>query len=103
MSVIWVKVWYDLWHFKVRTLLAVLSIAAGVFAIGVVFGMNDQLLMGMDSAHQAVTPSHLNMYLSRYATREQISGILRVPGVVDVEPYSDKSLEYRFSPTGEWK
>lgn len=103
MSVIWFKVWYDLWHFKVRTLLAVLSIAAGVFAIGVVFGMNDQLLTGMDAAHQAVTPSHLNMYLSRYATRDQVSGILRVPGVIDVEPYNNKTLEYRFSPTGEWK
>jgi hypothetical protein len=29
-SVIWNKVWFDLWHHKVQTLLAVLSIAAGL-------------------------------------------------------------------------
>lgn len=34
MSVIWYKVWFDLWHNKIRTLLAMLSIAVGVFAIG---------------------------------------------------------------------
>lgn len=103
MSVIWYKVWYDLWHFKVRTLLAVLSITAGVFAIGVVFGMNDQLLSGMDAAHRSVVPSHLNMGLSSYITRDQVAGIRRVPGVIDVEPYNQIALEYRVSPTAEWK
>lgn len=103
MGVLWHKIWYDLWHYKVRTLLAVLSITAGVFAIGFVFGMNDQLLAGMDSAHQAVTPSHLNIGLSQYVTRDQISGIRRVPGVIDVEPYNNIALEYRLSPAGEWK
>ena len=48
MSVIWHKVWFDLWSNKIRTMLAVLSIAVGVFAIGAVFGMVDQLLSGMD-------------------------------------------------------
>lgn len=36
MSVIWNKVWSDLWGHKVRTLLAVLGIAAGVFALGAI-------------------------------------------------------------------
>ncbi len=103
MATLWHKVWYDLWHFKVRTLLTVLSIAAGVFAIGVVFGMTDQLLSGMDAAHRAVTPSHLNMALARFATRDQIEGIRRVPGVLDVEPYTEIAFEYRFSPTAPWK
>ena len=43
MSVIWYKVWFDLWNNKVRTALAVFSIAAGVFAIGAIFGIG---LMG---------------------------------------------------------
>lgn len=103
MRVLWHKIWYDLWHYKVRTLLAVLSIAAGVFAIGVVFGMTDQLLAGMDAAHQAVTPSHLNMALSRYVTRDEVEGIRRVPGVLDVEPYDILTLNYRFQPNAEWK
>ena len=44
MSVLWDKVWFDFWQHKARTLLAVLSIAAGVFAIGTIFGLVDQLL-----------------------------------------------------------
>jgi ABC-type lipoprotein release transport system permease subunit len=40
MSVIWNKVWSDLWDNKVRTTLAVLSISAGVFAIGAMFDAN---------------------------------------------------------------
>lgn len=103
MGTLWHKVLYDLWHYKVRTLLAVLSIAAGVFAIGVVFGMTDQLLSGMDAAHQAVTPSHLNMSFTRFATRDEIEGIRRVPGVVDVEPFTQLALEYRFAPDAPWK
>jgi putative ABC transport system permease protein len=70
MSVIWQKVWSDLWDNKVRTILAVLSIAVGVFAVGVTFGMADQMLSGMDKAHQAVSPSHINMFLNQYVDRD---------------------------------
>ncbi len=63
MSVIWYKLWSDLWDNKVRTLLAVLSIAAGVFAIGAIIGIVDQLITGMDAAHQATFPSHNTIFL----------------------------------------
>ena len=68
MSVVWHKVWSDLWDNKIRTILAVLSISAGVFAIGAIFGMVDQLITGMDSAHQATYPSHIQMFLLRSKT-----------------------------------
>src|SRR5512144_2814166 len=100
MGVIWCKIWFDLWHYKVRTLLAVLSIAAGVFAVGVVFGMADQLLAGMDAAHQAVTPSHLNMQFSRPISRDEAIAITRVRGVLDVELYTQTMLTYRLKPDG---
>jgi len=103
MGALWHKLWYDLWHYKVRTLLAVLSIAAGVFAVGVVFGMTDQLLSGMDAAHRAVTPAHITMALARFASKAEIEGIRRVPGVIDVEPYTQIALEYRFAPDAPWK
>ena len=45
MGVIWYKIWFDLWHNKTRTFLAVLSIAAGVFAVGAIFGMSEMLLV----------------------------------------------------------
>ena len=103
MSVIWYKVWYDLWHNKVRTLLAVLSIAAGVFAVGVVFGMSDQLLSGMDRAHQAVTPSHIQLYLNNPVPRDYIAGLKRTPGVLDIEGYNQLVLSYKLASSSEWK
>ena len=62
MSVIWDKVWTDLWEHKIRTLLAALSIAAGVFALGVIFGLMDQLTPGLNRVHQAVIPAHITMF-----------------------------------------
>ena len=36
MSVVWRKVWRDLWHNKLRTLLVILATATGVFSLGLV-------------------------------------------------------------------
>lgn len=103
MNVIWHKVWYDLWHNKVRTLLAVLSIAAGVFAIGAIFGMVDQLLSGMDAAHRAVAPSHLNVILRDLVDRDTAESLRRVPGVVDVDPVNLITVRYKQDPDDNWQ
>ena len=70
MSVIWYKVWADIWQHKARTLLAVLSIASGVFAINTIFGLVDQLQATMDASHQEVAPSHMNIVLRGVSDRE---------------------------------
>ncbi|MFN8475221.1 MAG: FtsX-like permease family protein [Anaerolineae bacterium] len=103
MGVLWYKVWFDIWHYKTRTVLAVLSIAAGVFAIGVVFGMVDQLLSGMDAAHQAVHPSHIQMYLNDYISPEVVHGLKRAPGVEDIEPFNVVNVTYQPKKGGDLK
>lgn len=103
MSVIWNKVWFDLWHNKVRTALAVLSIAAGVFAIGAIFGMVDQLLIGMDKAHQAVTPSHIQMYLIDRIDRDTAIRLENIAGVEEVEVTNEVTVRYKLNPDDEWK
>ncbi len=103
MNVIWHKVWHDLWHNRVRTLLAVLSIAAGVFAIGAIFGMVDQLLSGMDAAHRAVAPSHLNIILRDLVDEETAVSLRNVPGVVDVDPVNLITVRYKQDPNGDWQ
>jgi putative ABC transport system permease protein len=103
MSVIWYKVWFDLWHNKVRTLLAVLSIAAGVFAVGAIFGMNDQLLAGMDRAHAAVSPSHINMFLNTRIDRDTAISLKKIKGVEDVEPYNQVTVRYKIRPEEDWR
>jgi putative ABC transport system permease protein len=103
MSVIWHKVWFDLWSNKVRTLLAVLSIAAGVFAIGAVFGMVDQLLSGLDRAHQAIVPAHISMGLNQRIDRDTAARLKNIKGVEDIELLNEVAVRYKLKPEEEWQ
>lgn len=103
MSVIWLKVWSDLWDNKVRTFLAVLSIAAGVFAIGAIFGMVDQLTTGMDTAHQATVPSHIQMFLTDRIERDTALRLKRIEGVDGIEVLNDVTVRYKIDPDDEWR
>ncbi len=103
MGVIWYKIWFDLWHNKTRTFLAVLSIAAGVFAVGTIFGMSDMLLSNMDKSHRAVLPTHINVNLVSAVDRDTILSLKDVPGVEDVEPYNSISILYKLHPQDEWR
>ncbi len=102
MGVIWQKVWFDLWHNKTRTLLAVISIAVGVFAVGTVFGMNDQMLTAMDASHRKDMPQHFTMNLTRLIDRDTALALRQVPGVEDVEPLNQIALRYRFPADKNW-
>jgi len=103
MGVIWYKIWFDLWNNKTRTLLAVLSIAAGVFAVGAIFGMSDMLLKNVDSSHRTVLPSHIDVQLGEAVDRDIILNLKSVPGVEDVEPYNSVSVLYKLRPDGDWR
>jgi len=103
MGVLWSKVWSDLWHHKTRTVLAVLSIAAGVFAVGTIFGMVDQLLSGMDRAHRAVSPSHINIILRGLVDEEIVADLRGLNGVLDIEPVNQVPVRYRTDPDSAWK
>lgn len=103
MNVIWHKVWFDLWHNKGRTIMAVLSIAVGVFAIGAIFGMVDQLLPGMDRAHQASQPSHISLTLSDRINRNMANRLANIAGVEDIEVANTVSIRYKLRPDDDWQ
>ena len=103
MSVIWRKIWFDLWHNKTRTLLAVLSIAVGVFAVGAIFGMSDLLITNMDLSQQSVIPPHISVSLDGLVDRKTILNLRSVPGVEDVEPYNEVSVQYKLHPQDPWR
>jgi len=103
VGVLWHKIWFDLWHNKTRTLLAVLSIAAGVFAVGAIFGMSDLLITNMDASHQSVIPPHINVALNGLVDRDTILNLRSVPGVEDVEPYNQVSVQYKLHPQDPWR
>lgn len=103
MGVIWHKVWFDLWQRKGRTALAVLSIAAGVYAIGTIFGMVNQLLTAMDASHVATNPSHMNIIMRSTIDKETADSLTRIDGIVGVEALNLVAGRYKTSPTAEWQ
>jgi putative ABC transport system permease protein len=103
MGVIWNKVWFDIWGNKTRSLLVILSIAAGVFAIGAIFGMVNQLLSGMDSAHTEVFPSHINVILRDYVTESVVEDLKSVPGLEDIDPVNQITIRYKLDPDDDWE
>jgi len=102
MSVIWYKVWSDLWDNKVRTVLVVLSIAVGVFAIGVTFGMNDQLLAGMDAGHQASIPAHFTISVTRNVDETLANRLKKIKGVEDIALGNFRIIRYKINLDDEW-
>ncbi len=103
MSVIWNKVWFDLWHNKVRTLLATLSIAAGVFAVGVTFGMADQMLSAMDAAHQATFPAHIQLFIGPGIDRNTAAQLADVEGVEHIDLGNFLMISYKVNAEDEWE
>jgi len=102
MNALWHKTLFDLWQNKSRTILVVLSIAAGVFAIGAIFGLVDQLLSGMDQAHLAVSPSHINIILRDPIDQRTAEMLTDFDGVVDIEPVNQLSIRYKNNSDTEW-
>ncbi len=103
MGILWQKVWYDLTRYKGRTLLAVFSIAAGIFAIGAIYGMVDQMLSGMDLAHQEVFPSHVNLILRSPIDQPTIDELKKIEGVDDIDPVNQISVRYKKEVDDAWE
>jgi putative ABC transport system permease protein len=103
MGVIWNKIWFDIWRNKMRTFLAALSIAAGVFAVGAIFGMSELLGTNMDVSHRAVLPTHVNVALTGLVDEEVIRNLKDVPGVDNVEPYNSVTIQYKIHPEDGWR
>ena len=84
MNITWRKAWRDLAHNKLRTILAVLSTAVGVFALGFVFGLAGVTRDRMTASHQATIPAHINLWGGSF-DHETVAAVLREPGVASAE------------------
>ena len=99
MSVVWRKVWRDLAHNKVRTLLAVLSTAVGVFALGLVFGLSGMMRERMTEDHRATMPGHINVWGGPF-DQDTVDAVLRETGVADAEVEIHR-ISFRWKQEGE--
>jgi len=89
MTTRWKKVWTDFWGNKTRTFIMVLTIMAGVFAVG--FNQNLGLMMNrdMDADFLSANPSEATVYISpidddMVAIAKSVEGVGAVEGRSDV-------------------
>ncbi len=102
-SAIWNKIWSDLWTHKVRTLLAVLSIAAGVFALGAILGMIDQLIPNLNRVHGSIQPANIIMILQNRINQDTADRFKNIKGVTDLEVLNELPIRYRLRPDQAWQ
>lgn len=80
----WKKVWADLWKNKTRTFLAALSIAVGVFAVGLVVSSFVIVKRDMERDYQAINP-HTFQIFCREFDQDMLHGLADTPGVTALE------------------
>jgi putative ABC transport system permease protein len=102
MSIIWRKVWRDLWDNKLRTFLVVLSTAVGVFAWGLVFGLSDVMRTRMTESHRASLFPHIIFYTGAF-DQDVVEAIQRESGVADAESEDGTFLRWKFEGEKDWR
>ncbi len=103
MNTLWHKVWAELWAYKVRTLMAILSISAGVSCVGVLFGMIDLELAKMDAAHLKSQPSHISLILRSDADHDLLKQIAALDGVAGIDPMTPLTVRYSSAGSNHWQ
>jgi putative ABC transport system permease protein len=102
MSIIWRKVWRDLWGSKLRTLLVVLSTAVGVFALGFVYGASGAMSARMTESHQASVFPHITLYTGPF-DQDVVDTATHEPGVIDAEGERVASLRWKLEGETDWR
>jgi len=80
----WHKVLRDLWSNKVRTLLVILTIGVGVFAVGFVSNSFPVVLSDMNADYASVNP-HGAIILTQPFDNDYLHSLEKVPGVGAIE------------------
>ena len=101
MGVIWRKVWRDLAHNKVRTLLVVLSTTVGLFALGMVFGMHGAVRSWLAEDYRAAAPAHVNFWPTPF-DQEIVDVIRQEPNIAEAEGRMSFSVRWRLASETDW-
>lgn len=92
MSSRWKKVWADFWSNKTRTILTILTIAVGVFAVGIVNNIGLLMSRDMDTDFLSANPPEAHIYASPLDDDlVKIAG--KVPGVKAVEGRTETNVQ----------
>ena len=94
-SLRWRKVARDLWEYKARTILVILSIAVGVFAVGLIAGTRAQLNREMNASWEAASPASAWFITSDF-DEEMLWSVRNMPEVAEAD--AKRGFNVRFKP-----
>ncbi len=97
----WRKIASDLWGNRTRTLLVVLSIAVGVFAVGMIAGSRVILTRDLRAQYWASSPSSGTIYTIDAFDDDLVDVIRHMRSVQDAEGRRTVTVRYRTGP-GQW-
>jgi putative ABC transport system permease protein len=99
MTTRWIKVWRDLWSNRSRTILVILSIAVGVFAIGMISATQSALTQSLATQYAALHPADAIIQTEPMLDDDFVAGIRHMRGLEEAE--GRRSLPLRLSPDGQ--
>jgi putative ABC transport system permease protein len=102
VGVIWCKVWRDLADNKARTTLATLSIAAGVFALGLTVGARGVMDVYLAREKEISRPANITFKGDRL-DQETVEAALREPGVAEAEVEAMAAVRWRLPEETAWR
>ena len=97
----WRKVLRDLWSNKTRTLLVVLSIAVGVFAIGMIGGSRVILMRDLSDTWMSVDPPSATLNTEAFDD-DLVQVVRKLPGIREAEARRTLVVRVQGGPD-EWK
>ncbi|MDH4137453.1 MAG: ABC transporter permease, partial [Anaerolineae bacterium] len=97
----WRKVLRDLWLNKTRSMLVVLSIAVGVFAVGTVVSTQIMLSNDLSASYVATDPASAELYPAAFDA-ELVQVVRRMDGVREAEGRRSVRVRLKIGPD-EWR
>jgi putative ABC transport system permease protein len=97
----WRKVFLDLFENKGRTLLVVLSIAVGVFSIGVIAGTYVIISHDMSASYAANNPANLEFRMDDF-NDDLLTTIRHTHGIMDAEGRRVVNMRVRTMDSNQW-
>ncbi len=97
----WHKVLNDLWGNKIRTLLIVLSIAVGLFAVGTIVGAQAILSTGMAQSFTAINPSSGTVRTSELFEEDFVQAVQGMKNVAEADARRALDVRVEIGPD-EW-
>ena len=98
----WRKVWRELWIYRARSLLVIITIAAGVTPLGAILTSQIMLDEDLNGRFKARVPASAMLFLDRPFDEEFVRAIRQMEGVVEAEGRADLFARFQTNE-GEWR